>query len=350
MAAPSLTDTTLSTGGRIGRNFSVVTLVPALCLTLWVYALVASNAWPGEPDLRLLGDRVSAWGLGDFAWLLLVSVVVGLFIHPLQFPTVQLLEGYWGTSTLARGAMAARVRHYRRKSRAAFQRSDDHHAAVLEAYAVENEANDDPDDETLADYLDTEVADQVMPHVIARDAWEAEDERYPRGSRMMPTRLGNALRRAEDTAGAQYGLDAIATSPHFALLSTPADVAYLTDAREQLDTAVRLCSVALVATVVTVPPMLTDGLWLLVALLPYSLAYVAYRAAVSAADEYTTAMSTLIDLNRFVLYERMGLPRPANTAEERRNNRRLVRLLKRDVDVRLTYEKRPADDARETGT
>ena len=154
---------------------------------------------------------------------------------------------------------------------------------------------------------------------------------------MMPTRLGNALRSAEDTAGQQYGLDAITTAPHFALIAPESHVAYLRDSREQFDLAVRLCSVSLLATVITVPAVFADGLWLLLALVPYTLAYVAYRAAVSAADEFTTAVSTIIDLDRFALYQHLGIRRPRNSTEERTTNAKLVRLLRRDPNVRLGY-------------
>lgn len=342
MTAPSLTDTALGVGGRIGRNFSIVTLVPSLFLTMWVYALYASDAWQGEPDLGQLLSRLGGWTFASAAWLVLTTVLVGLFIHPLQFPTVQLLEGYWGRSAVARGAMLLRITHYRHRAWAMNRRVALHRDAINTAF--ERHLGDEVKklsaaerDESLTAYLDGKPGHAVMSHVIGKDAINKAQARYPAGQRMMPTRLGNALRSAEDTAGRQYGLDAIATAPHFALIAPETHAAYLRDSREQLDLAVRLCSVSLLATVVTVPAVFADGLWLLIALVPYVLAYVAYRAAVSAADEYTTALSTIIDLDRFALYRHLGLPRPRTTAEERATNAKVVRLLRRDQNVRLRY-------------
>jgi hypothetical protein len=53
--------------------------------------------------------------------------------------------------------------------------------------------------------------------------------------------------------------------------------------REQLDLAVRLCTLSLLAAIVAVVFLITDGAWLFVALVPYALAYAAYRGAVVAA-------------------------------------------------------------------
>lgn len=192
-------------------------------------------------------------------------------------------------------------------------------------------------------YLDEEADDEALSHALAIDTYDKAKRRYPERARTMPTRLGNALRAVEDRAGHQYGLDAITVAPHLALIAPDSHVAYLQDSREQLDLAVRLCSVSLLATVITVPATLTDGLWLLLALVPYALAYVAYRAAVSAADEFTTALSTIIDLDRFALYRHLGLRRPRTTHQERRRNERLMLLLQSgptdpdELEVSLTY-------------
>jgi hypothetical protein len=87
--------------------------------------------------------------------------------------------------------------------------------------------------------------------------------------------LGNTLRRYEDRVGTQYGLDAITTAPHFSLVAPEAHVAYVRDTRQLLDTTVRLCFVSLLAAVLTVAALVTDGWWLLIALVSYGLAYLA---------------------------------------------------------------------------
>jgi hypothetical protein len=267
---------------------------------------------------------------------------VGLFIHPLQFPTVQLLEGYWGTSALARGAIWVRAEHYRKKAQKIAAEIEVNEGVLVDELAADrgdevDALSDDELDQEVEKYLDDEPTEKALSHAIARDALTKAQDRYPRRARMMPTRLGNALRAAEDRAGAQYGLDAIIVAPHLALIAPESHVAYLRDSREQLDLAVRLCSVSLLATVITVPAVFTDGLWLLLALVPYALAYVAYRAAVSAADEFMTAVSTIIDLDRFELYRHLGLCRPQTTHHERRRNAKLMRLIQNDPEVSLSY-------------
>ena len=61
------------------------------------------------------------------------------------------------------------------------------------------------------------------------------------GRRMMPTRLGNVLRRYEDTAGRQYGLDIVRIAPHLNLVARPEHREYVDDCRKGLDLGVRLC-------------------------------------------------------------------------------------------------------------
>lgn len=357
MSTPSLPDATLGVAGKIGRNFSVVTVVPSLYLTLWVYALYASDAWAHDPSLAKLRDAFANWSLAGAAWLVLATVLVGLFIHPLQFPTVQLLEGYWGPSRLARAAVKLRTAHYRAQAQKIKNRLEEHEDSLddkLHGHLGARAAKLSNDEwrREMDIYLDEEADEEALTHALAIDTYDKAKGRYPERARMMPTRLGNALRAVEDRAGRQYGLDAITVAPHLALIAPESHVAYLQDSREQLDLAVRLCSVSLLATVITVPAVLTDGLWLLLALVPYTLAYVAYRAAVSAADEFMTAVSTIIDLDRFALYRHLGLRRPRTTHQERRRNEKLMLLLQNEPtdpdepEVSLTYApEEPPDKA-----
>jgi hypothetical protein len=334
MTTPSLTDAALTAGGKIGRNFSVVTMVPTLLLVLWAYALLISDAWSGTPDLAALRADLGEWAIAEGLWLVLATTVLALFLHPFQFATVQLLEGYWGVSRIAVGAMRWRVRHHRQRLHDLADRARAQQDAIDEVTTGVAAAD-------LDHFLDIRHGNRASPHVVARDVFEARRRRYPVGRRVMPTRLGNMLRHYEDAAGAQYGLEAIITAPHFALVLPAAHLDYLRDSRQLLDTAVRLCSVSLFATLLTVSATLTDGLWLLVALVPYGMAYLAYRAAIAGAEEYGTAVATVIDLDRFLLYESLGLPKPNDTTEERQTNADLVRLLHGDRTKVLRYASAP---------
>lgn len=268
-----------------------------------------------------------------------------------------MLEGYWGPSRLARAAVKLRTAHYRGKAQKIENRLEEHGDGLQDKLidhlgAGADELSTDEWQREMDNYLLEEADEEALSHALAEDIYAKAKSRFPGRARMMPTRLGNALRAVEDRAGRQYGLDAITVAPHLALIAPESHVAYLQDSREQLDLAVRLCSVSLLATVITVPAVLTDGLWLLLALIPYTLAYVAYRAAVSAADEFMTAVSTIIDLDRLALYRHLGLSRPQTTHQERRRNAKLMLLLQNEPadqaepEVSLTYApEEPPDKA-----
>jgi hypothetical protein len=154
---------------------------------------------------------------------------------------------------------------------------------------------------------------------------------YPhRFEDVMPTRLGNVLRRHETLAGHMYGLDSIATVPRIMQVAAPRDVEYVQNQRMQMELAVRTYVLGLLAALVTTALMWTEGWCLLIGLVPYAVAFAAYRGAVVLANEYGTALAVLIELNRFVLYERLRLPQPTNLAVERRSTTQLIELLRLD--------------------
>lgn len=351
MAAPSIADAALTAGSRVGRYFSIVTMVPTLFLVLWTYLLVKSDAWRAAPNLEALGIRLADWSIPQVAWLLLGTFVLALFLHPLQFATVQLLEGYWGPSVIALGAMRLRIERHRKRAQCLATRVvkldeviETNFRSYLKRTAEESDQFDeepeepeDIDQELQDHYLDSAHANHLVPQIVAKEVLQHREERYPDGRRIMPTRLGNTLRRYEDRAGAQYGLEAITTAPHFSLVIPEPHLAYLRDSRQLMDTTVRLCFVSLLATVLAVASLVTDGWWLLVALVPYGLAYLAYRAAIAAADEYGTALATIIDVDRFALYEQLGVPRPRDTNEERETIAKLMSLLQWEQTQTIPY-------------
>lgn len=287
MAGISLADLTGGTRQTIGRYFSVVSMVPSLLFVVYVFVLVRSGSWSRPPEWGTAVDALVHVGAGGAVVLIVLGMALGIAFHPLQFGLVQFLEGYWGTSAVARKAQAMRIAHHRNRADALGEKDVE---GNLEAGRL------------LAQY-------------------PSKHEYF------MPTRLGNVLRRYEMLAGRQYHLSVLTVLPHMALAAQPEDVRYLDDQRAQLDLAVRMCFTALLASVASVTLLWRDGLWLLVAAIPSSLAYIAYRGAVISAREYGVAMTTLIDLNRFAFYERLRMPRPNNIAEERAANTQLMMLL-----------------------
>src|SRR5260370_32115510 len=99
-------------------------------------------------------------------------------------------------------------------------------------------------------------------------------------NQIMPTRLGNVLRSAESLAGSQYGMNALQAVPLLILIADVRHVDYVNDQRTQLDLAVRMTFISVAAFAVTILFLWPYGLWLLVAVIPYALAYLSYRGAV----------------------------------------------------------------------
>lgn len=156
---------------------------------------------------------------------------------------------------------------------------------------------------------------------------------------MMPTRLGNALRKYERQAGSQYGLDAVSVIQQVSFVAQPERLAYVGDQRQLLDLSVRMSATSIAATLVAIAGLWRHGPWLLLALLPYGIAYLSYRGAVIVAHEYGAAVAAMIDLDRFALYDALRMPQPKNTATERRMNAKLMKLLTtQNPNIVLRYE------------
>jgi hypothetical protein len=304
-------------GDAIGRYFSLVSFIPSLFLAGFTFVLIESGAWTGEPNWARAGDALTH--IGNLALLTLVSIALGVIVHPIQYALVQFFEGYWGTGRLRQRLRIARIRHYRKRWTRQF---DD----LVFAATVLSDSENPPKPEAKVELL----------------SLAAENERLlegypPDDDDMMPTRLGNVLRKYEREAGAQYGLDAIEIIEHVAQVAPAQRVAYVRDQRQLLDLSVRMTATSIFATLIAIAFLWRDGPWLLIALVPYGIAYLSYRGAVVVAHAYGSALSTMIDLDRFALYDYLRLPRPRTTKAERRTNVKLMNLLNHDAGVVLRY-------------
>jgi hypothetical protein len=170
-------------------------------------------------------------------------------------------------------------------------------------------------------------------------------ERYPADpARVMPTRFGNALRAFEDRAGRQYNLDAVVVAPHLSLLGPNPRASYVEDTRQTMDLAVRLLMMAILVTPLTAVLLANDGPWLLLTLGPYLVGYLTYRGAISCAQAYGNSVTFQIDLDRFALYQALNVPLPNSSTGERRQNKKLMSLLRgQHVPLRYTSTPNPQD-------
>jgi hypothetical protein len=350
MATPSIADAALSVGGRIGRYFSLTSVLPSLFLVLWVYVLFVGNPWSGSIDFSGVVSAFGSWSISDVAWFLVVTLAAALFTHALQLPITQALEGYWPATGLAGRMQLARVRKYRRDYFRQLHRigrdQDDLERETEEVR--ESSYPEDSLDDQIRNVLWSESGEPFIAYILRMQESFRRKDRFPDSAgRILPTRLGNILRRYEDRAGKKYGLDAITVVPHLLMIAPQRHVDYVNDMRQSLDTSVRLCSVSFVATLAAVVALLPTGWWLLLALFPYMLAYLAYRGSVSSATYYGLALCMLIDLDRFALYESLRLPAPSNLRDERQLNYKLDKLLRSfnaQVEITYTHPAQPSVD------
>lgn len=304
MAGIDLADVTAGTRHSIGRYFSVVSMVPSLLLVIYAFLLAHSGASSHNPAWGAAINDLMRIGIGGDVVLIVLAIALGVGVHPIQFGLVQFLEGYWGTNPVARKARLLRITHHRNRVASLTDReeNDEEASRQLDLYPL------DPGD-------------------------------------IMPTRLGNVLRRYEILAGRQYELNVLTVLPHLALAAQSEDLRYLDDQRMQLDLAVRMCFTALLATILSIALLWKDGSSVLIAGLPAGLGYVAYRGAIVSARAYGSAMATMVDMNRFALYERLHLPTPNNSSGERETNKQLMKLLEansRHIFIRYEHPSSPS--------
>jgi hypothetical protein len=155
---------------------------------------------------------------------------------------------------------------------------------------------------------------------------------------ILPTRLGNLLHKYESRAGQSYGINILGRATHLMLTAPPNHVEYINDQRSALDLAARLCASGIIATVATVTLMWPWDVWLFLALVPYTIAYVSYRGSLVAARHYGSALAALVDLNRFRMYEAMHLHLPTDTAGERALNSSITALDEGDEGENVAYD------------
>lgn len=290
-----------SASNVVGRYFSIVSALPSLLFVTYVTLLVRTGAWSHEPNWAEAFAAMMDLSLGTIGFLVLLSLALGIVLHPLQFTAVQSLEGYWGIGRWAQAIRGALVERHVRRRQALW---DLRFAAADQRKA----ATDDK-------------ARHLSREAIRWRSIEAEADRlyrrYPvTPDLVMPTSLGNMLRRYEVGPGEPYGIDIPATAPLLAMVAPPEHMAYVNDQRSSLDLAVRTCLLSAAATVVSFLFLWDDGLWLLLALAPYLACWLAYRGSVVAAEHYGIGLATLVTLNRFTLYEHLRFEPPRTLHEE----------------------------------
>ena len=135
---------------------------------------------------------------------------------------------------------------------------------------------------------------------------------FPELGRLLPTRLGNMLRAAEDHCAVKYGLDAIICWPRLWLLLPEATKTELSQARQHLNGTVRIWVWGMLFLIWA--PLF--GVWWPL-LLGLGTAWLAHRWLIQAARVYGDLIEAAFDLYRLQLYQALRWPLPSTPAEER---------------------------------
>jgi hypothetical protein len=237
---------------KISSRFIFVNIIPAIALAALIGGLLAAGAPRTSPNWSTLQDSMRQLGLLGGALLLCAVVVFSLGLHPLSYLIIQMLEGYWERLPGGRSLQAMAARRYER----------------------------------WRTYLRIQKVSAATPPPEVNDlAWLPVI-----GAPVLPTRLGNTLRAGEIRAGQRFGYETGTLLPRLLPVVSSEIRTEVTDCRNQLDTAARLCVVGILATPATLLLLWTHGKWLLVPLGCYLFAWMSYQASIAASRGSVTPL------------------------------------------------------------
>jgi hypothetical protein len=281
-------------------RFYLVGLLPSAVLAIFVYVLWAAGAPFEYPDFGNVVDKFAGLSGPELALLIGGVLLFAILLQPFQIALVRMLEGYWGMSAFAQTALEIGVELQRRRRKELDLRTNQPLGA------------------------DAAVGD------VARQQWAASRMRfYPRVVRLLPTRLGNTLRAAEDRAGGRYGLATVTVWPRLVPHISDQLAGAVADIRNQLDTAARMCVMFLLAAAISASLLARHGgrWFVIIPLGALGLAWLSYRATIRASEHHGGLLETAFDLHRFDLIAALHYPLPPDARREYMFNRQLTRFL-----------------------
>jgi hypothetical protein len=259
------------------------------------------------------------------ALLAAAAVVGGLVLNMLQTPLYRILEGYLGWPQFA------------------FERRKDAHRShkhrIIERISLIKSYRE----LTLEPGAKLPAKFEAMPRrdmrrsAPQRALLREELRRYPvDDDQVLPTRLGNGIRRLEEYGWNRYRLDSQRLwSRLIAVVPEPV--------RKQVDSAqigvdffvCLLYGHVVVAVIAAAAVVAEQGYWPTLAaavVLPLALVPLWYRLAVSTTDQWAAAVQALVDLGRHPLATAYGLAMPDTLEEERTMWERVSRFASREYD------------------
>lgn len=315
--------------GDIGRGVYVASLLPSATVVLSAYAMITSHLCPWvrpittggthsavvSPGIASIVHSTTSNGAAGYILLILAIAVGAFLLRPFQVSAVQFLEGYWsGWPLRVLPAGLAVERHARiwsvndARRRVPRPKPGGSEFADVAAFAAVSAASDRIRRRGI----------QVVADYPAHINW------------ILPTLLGNHLRRAETTAGERYGLSTVVTYPRLhPHLSDPVDRA-ISARLAVIDNSSMYFLIFVFEFAITSPLIGRFDGW---SVLPPSfclLAGLCYRGARAAARAYGLALATAYDLHRFDMLKALHLELPKDVYAERTANEELSQFLKED--------------------
>jgi hypothetical protein len=303
-----------------GERFSLVSLLPTTLLVGYVSFLSVSGLYAGT-TVNL--DSVATMIGGNAGWAVFAVFgifVVSMLLRPLQISLVWMLEGYWDRTPVLKWIEPLALERHLRRRRAAEVTADqeiEFGTSRLLRSVIEDRRH------------------TRRQRTRQRDA-ELRMDRYPEDReqegdaneiRLMPTMLGNALRKGEDDAGDRYGLDfptiAPRLYPHLSgKIST--EIARNFDAMES---GASLTIVFLLAATSSVPLLWRGDAWFLTVPIALLLALLAYLGTLRTAREHGLLLASAVDLHRFDMLAKLRYELPETVDDEWELNQQLSAFL-----------------------
>lgn len=282
-----------SLGGKLAEQWAATLLTPAFIF--WAggaIALFQRFGW--QEPIDWFGQQPEFLQIAIVIAGLCLIAASSVVVQRFDLPALRALEGYWHPwlRPLRRWCLA----HQAARSKRVGDRWQE-----------------------LAQYSLDQLSVEQREERIFLD-WQ--QHHMPLSNQLMPTRLGNILRAAEQKSLEKYGLDAVICWSRLWLMLPDGVKQDLQTARADLDAAARfwLWSVLFIGWVLV-------GAWwalplgILAALLTY------YYWAIAAAMTYSDLIEATFDLYRHLLYQSLRWRQPTDPTEERRVGQQLTEYL-----------------------
>jgi hypothetical protein len=298
-----------------GDRFSLVNVLPATLLVGYVAFLAVSGLYAGRGysvnDLPDTLGKNPGWAILTVLAIFIASVL----LRPFQIALVWVLEGYWDRIAILKHAAPLAIEYHQRSR---------HTAEVIELY--------EPPEEPTAQTLAAAVAKRQQSRHRSRKVDRAARirHRYPADrpvfdddgeleaieSRVMPTHLGNILRKAEDDAGGRYGLALPHIAPRLYPHLSERIAKEIVRNLDLIEAGAALSTACMLAVLASLPLLGRWDPWFAAPFVAAVLAAIAYLGTLRTAREHGRLLATAVDLHRFDMIAALRYKLPTTVDEE----------------------------------